>query len=325
MGVIKVLSCGGYLPKRIIANKELELELDTSDAWITQMTGIKQRHILADDEDFIDCSYQAALTAITHANISPQQINLIVMATTTPYQVMPSSAVMLQQRLNIHHCIAFDMQAACAGFLYGLANAYYLMQANPELEYALVLGCDAFSKIINHRDRATGILFGDGFGAFLLKRTTNNEKGIFYCKLGADGAGVQDLYIPWGVGQGAQTISKNEPYVKMNGKQVFKNAVTRFNNEIKRALECTQLTIADIQHIIPHQANIRILQTVASAVEMPIEKFIISLDKHGNTSAASIPLAFNKAYQEGKIKRGDIILLCGFGAGYTWGTAIFEF
>ncbi|CEK11905.1 beta-ketoacyl-ACP synthase III [Legionella hackeliae] len=326
MSNTEILACGGYLPKKIILNEDLESVLTTTDTWITQMTGIKQRHMLAENEDFLDCSYNAAFAAFTEAQISPEEINLIIVATTTPYRLMPSTAAMLQQKLQIHNCIAFDMQAACSGFIYALANAYYFMQSSPHVEYALVLGCDAFSNVIDHSDRTTGILFGDGFGAFLLKRSLDsNRKGIFYCKLGSDGKGSDDLYIPWGIGQGIENLTEKKPYILMNGKQVFKNAVFRFTQEIKQALESTHLTIEDIQYFIPHQANIRILQSVASALDIPMEKIIVSLDKHANTSAASIPLAFNQAYHEGRIKRGDLILLTGFGAGYTWGTTIFEF
>ncbi|ASQ44933.1 beta-ketoacyl-ACP synthase III [Legionella clemsonensis] len=322
----EILASGGYLPKKIILNQELESSMATTDAWITQMTGIKQRHMLSEDEDFLNCSYKAALAALEEADVSLQAINLIIVATTTPYQLMPSTAVMLQQKLGVTNCVAFDMQAACSGFLYALGTANYLMKANSQFEYALVLGCDAFSHVIDHNDRTTGILFGDGFGAFLLKRAGDSDtKGIFYCKLGSDGQGVDDLYIPWGMGQGIQTAEEKKPFIIMNGKQVFKHAVSRFTQEIKQALETMHLTIADIQHFVPHQANIRILQAVAAALNIPMEKFIVSLDKHANTSAASIPLAFNQAYQEGKIQRGDLVLLCAFGAGFTWGTTIFEF
>ncbi|WED43221.1 beta-ketoacyl-ACP synthase III [Legionella cardiaca] len=319
---IQILSCGGYLPEKVVTNKDLEAILDTSDAWITQMTGIKQRHVLTENEDFLDCSYNAAMRAIEEAGISPQLIDLIIVATTTSYQLMPSTAAMLQQKLNNPHCIAFDMQAACSGFIYALGNAYYLMRANPNIEHALILGCDVFSKIVDKNDRATSILFGDGFGAFVLKRSDNGQ-GIFYCNLGGDGAGIDELYIPWGCAKGKQ--EEHQPFIKMNGKHVFKNAVARFTHEIQQALKCAQLTVSDIQHFIPHQANIRILQTIATTLNVPMEKFIISLDKHGNTSAASIPLAFREAYLEGKIQRGDLILLCAFGAGYTWGTILFEF
>ncbi|MDI9819206.1 MULTISPECIES: beta-ketoacyl-ACP synthase III [unclassified Legionella] len=326
MEAIKILSCGGYLPNKTLTNKELEVLLDTTDNWISQMTGIKERHILDDNENFIDCSCQAALTAINRGGISNQQIDLIIIATTTPYQLMPSSAAMVQRKLGIDNAIAFDMQAACSGFVYALSSAYYFMQANPDINYALVLGCDVFSKIIDKTDRATAILFGDGFGAFLLSRSPLDDgRGIFYCKLGSDGAGVEELQIPWGVGQGMQGMAKNKPYLQMNGKQVFKQAVERFSNEIQQALEFNKLTTTDIKYFIPHQANIRILKAIAHNLDIPMEKILISLDKHGNTSAASIPLAFNAAFQEGKIKKGDLILLSGFGAGYTWGTVLLEF
>lgn len=323
---VKILSSGSYLPKKVISNNDLESIFDTSDEWITQMTGIKERHVLSAEDDFLHCSYQAALVAINQAGIASQLIDLILVGTTTPYQLMPSTAVMLQQKLGINNCIAFDLQAACSGFMFALANAYYLMQSNPAINYALVMGCDALSRLVDKNDRTTGILFGDGFGAFLLGRTSpGRDKGIFYCDIGSDGSGKDHLQIPWGISQGMDGISTTAPYIKMNGKHVFKAAVARFTIEIEQALEETNLTIGDIRYLIPHQANIRIIQSVANALNISMESFLIGLDKHGNTSAASIPLTFDTAHNQAKINRGDLILLAGFGAGYTWGTIIFEF
>ncbi|STX50439.1 3-oxoacyl-ACP synthase [Legionella busanensis] len=322
---IQVLASGGFLPKKIINNKDFEQTLDTSEEWIERMTGIKNRHFLDENDDYLQCCYNAASSAIKRANINPQEIDLIIIGTSTPYQLMPSTAVMLQQTLGIHHCIAFDMQAACSGFVYALANAYYLMQSNRNVRYALVIGSDAFTQVTDPQDRATRILFGDGFGAFLLGNLNDEKKGIFYCDIGADGLGKNALEIPWGVAKGNALVSKSSPYVVMNGKEVFKNAVKRFTECISNALKSTQLTIMDIHHIIPHQANIRIINSVAANLEIPLNRIHVTLDKHGNTSAASIPLAFEDLFNLGSVKEGDIVLLVAFGAGYTWGTIIFEF
>ncbi|KTC90151.1 ketoacyl-ACP synthase III [Fluoribacter dumoffii] len=323
---IKVIASGSFLPKKVIHNADFEKVMDTSDEWITQMTGIKKRHFLEEKEDYLNCCYHAASMAIERADLSPQLIDLIIVGTTTPYQLMPSTAVMLQQKLGINHCISFDMQAACSGFIYALANAYYMMQAHPQINYALVMGCDAFSMLTDPNDRVTRILFGDGFGAFLLKRSSENDrKGIFYCSICADGLGKGDLEVPWGVAKGYSSVEWNKPYLVMNGKKVFKNAVNQFVKNINTALEQTNLSITDVHHIIPHQANIRIIDAIANSLGISLESFHVTLNKHGNTSAASIPMAFDDLYNQGKVNPNDIILLTAFGAGYTWGTIIFEF
>ncbi|WP_419420849.1 beta-ketoacyl-ACP synthase III [Legionella sp. D16C41] len=322
---IQVITSGSYLPKKIVNNKDFEQTLDTTNEWIERMTGIKDRHFLGEEEDYLQCCFKAASIAIQRADINPQKIDLIIIGTTTPYQLMPSTAVMLQQLLGIENCIAFDMQAACSGFVYALANAYYLLKSNPSFRYALVMGCDAFTRLTDPADRSTRVLFGDGFGAFLLENLNSEKKGIFYCDIGADGLGKSALEIPWGITKGNSLITKFSPYLVMNGKEVFKNAVNRFTECIENALQKAQLTITDIHHIIPHQANTRIINAVAAAIEAPLNKIQVTLDKHGNTSAASIPLAFDDLFNQGSIKEGEIVLLVSFGAGYTWGTIIFEF
>ncbi|KTD66291.1 3-oxoacyl-ACP synthase III family protein [Legionella spiritensis] len=323
---IKISGIGSFLPAGTLNNADFEEVLDTTDEWITQMTGIKERHISGEEDDYLDCCYQAACAAINQADVHAQNIDLIIIGTSTPYQLMPSTAVMLQQKLAIERCISFDIQAACSGFIYALANAFYLMQANPRIHCALVLGCDAFFNLTDPLDRTTRILFGDGFGAFLLTRNDHHkEKGIFYCDIGADGYGKNALEIPWGVAKGFSALTTQKPYIVMNGRQVFKNAIDQFVTNIQNALKETHLTIDDLQQIITHQANIRIINAVASALDIPVEKFHVTLDRHGNTSAASIPLAFDDLLHQGKINRGELILLTAFGAGYTWGTIIFEF
>lgn len=323
---IKIISSGGCLPSKLVTNKDFEKTLDTSNEWIVEMTGIKERYFLAENDSFIDYTYQAALMAIQKADLPANSIDLIIVATTTPHQLMPSTAVILQKMLGINACISFDMQAACSGFVYALTTAYNFMQTQSNVKHALIVGCDAFSKVIDQTDRSTAILFGDGFGAVICGYSNEqNEKGIFYCDLGADGFGKESLEIPWGIGQGLELLSKVKPQVVMNGKDVFKNAVERIVNEINEALFINGLHIDEIDWIIPHQANIRILRAIASAMNIEITKFQLSVHHHGNTASASIPLLFHHLIQEGKIKRGDLVMFIGFGAGYTWGTILFEY
>ncbi|MCL9685670.1 beta-ketoacyl-ACP synthase III [Legionella maioricensis] len=323
---IKLLAIGSHLPQTVVSNLVFEKTLDTNNDWITQMTGIKERRILDESEDYLDCCHLAASNAINRADINPNLIDLIIVGTTTPYQLMPSTAVMLQQKLKIEQCIAFDMQAACSGFIYALANAIYVMQANPNINYALVMGCDSMSKVTSPNDRTTRILFGDGFGAFLLmKDKDENQKGFFYVNIGADGLGKNSLEIPWGIAKGFSSRTEANSFMTMNGPRVFKNAVERFTKSITNALNQTNLTANDIHHVITHQANIRIITQVANNLELTLDRVHVTLDKHGNTSAASIPLAADDLFTSGKMKQGEIILLSAFGAGYTWGTIILEF
>lgn len=322
---INILSSSSILPQKALTNLELEKMVDTTDEWITQMTGIKERRILSESESFIDLTYQVAADAIKKAGLTPQDIGLIVLGTTTPEQVTPSSACILQGMLDIKQCIAFDLQAACSGFLFALANAYYFMQGNANIKYALVLGCDALSKITDFTDRATCILLADGFGGVVLGRDHDvKSKGIFYCNIGTTGNNKTDLEVAWGVAKGYDALATQKKHVYMNGKEVFKNAVATFARIINEALEKTNLTIDDIDWVIPHQANIRIINTVAEKIGCPPEKLIITLTTHGNTSAASIPMAYDAAVKLGKVKKGDKVLITSFGAGFAWGIALFE-
>lgn len=323
---INIIACGGYLPQKIVSNNELEKRLKLEEGWIFQRTGILQRHELG-NENYIDSCTISSRIAIQAAQISEQDIGLILIATTTPQQLMPSSAILLQKSLGINKSISFDMQAACSGFIYALILAESLMKTN-NIKYGLVLGCDVFSKITDSNDPITGVLFGDGFGAVVLKNENKQEatsRGIFYTNYGTDTLGIEHLNIPWGAAQGVEKIESVSHCVQMKGKEVFKNAVHRLTDEIKMAMDKNNLTINEINHIVPHQANVRILQAVCQNLGIPIEKCKLTLSKQGNTSAASIPLAIDSLIQEKKVSKGDIVLLTAFGAGYAWGSVLCEF
>lgn len=319
---ISFLSSSSVLPKRVLTNFDLEKMVDTSDDWIVRMTGIRERHILSEDESYMSCALQAAQQAIAKANLKPQDIDLIVLGTSTASQLIPSTAGMLQGELGINSCVAFDLQAACSGFVYAVACAYHFLNGDPGKKYALVMGCDALSHITDWQDRKTCVLFGDGFGAVVLGKTQQTASRILYCDIGSDGKGKQDLEVPWGIGQGIETLKEKSPYLQMNGREVFKNSVYYFSRLIEQALAKNNITAADLDWVIPHQANLRIIDAVADRVSIPSEKFVVTLDKHGNTSAASIPLAYDWMVQSGKLKPGQLVLLVGFGAGYTWGVVL---
>jgi len=321
---IQILSTASVLPAKVITNTDMEKYVETSDEWITKMTGIKERHVLSGSETFISLSHAAAKLAWERAALDPAQIDMILIGTSTPEQVMPSSATILQGLLGIKSCIAFDLQAACSGFVYAMTTAYYFMQSDPSLKNALVMGCDALSRVLNWRDRSTCVLFGDGFGGVILGRGEDGQ-GIISCELGSDGTGKKDLEIPWGVAQGYAAHTEANQYIIMNGREVFKNSVTYFTQIIQGALAKNNLSTDAIDWIIPHQANKRIISAVAERLNVSADKIIMTVDKHSNTSAASIPLALDECVNIGKIKRGDKILLAGFGAGYTWGVVIFQF
>lgn len=320
---IKILSSASTLPERIVTNADLEKSLDTSDAWITKMTGIKQRHILGENESYLECTFQAAQQAIENAHLKPDDIDLIILATSTPWQTMPSTAVLVQGKLGIQQCTAFDLQAACAGFVYAVYMAYQIMKNDATKRHALLLGCEAFSKVVDWSDRQTCILFGDGFGAMVLgKAPEQKSAGILHCDVGSDGKGKQDLEIPWGLAQGYDMQEKAGKYLCMNGREVFKKSVYYFAELITNTLKKNNIITDDIDWIIPHQANIRIIDAVIERLNIPKEKFVVTLAQHANTSAASIPLAYDALAKSGKIKSGDLVLLIGFGAGYTWGTTL---
>jgi 3-oxoacyl-[acyl-carrier-protein] synthase III len=321
--VVHIVSTGGKLPSKVVLNSEIEEKLFLQPGWIKQRCGIERRHIL-EEEVFLDMAVQAADQAIASKGIEANAIDLIILATTTPQQIMPSSAVLIQGELEIEQCIAFDIQAACSGFVYALSIAESLM-CSEQIRYALVLGCDAFSKIVNHADPSTETIFGDGFGAVLLENSIEREaRGIFYKQISADGKGSAHLEVPWGLAKGFYSLEQVSPHVQMKGNEVFKQAVHHFSHQIKSALEGSNTPIDWVDHIITHQANKRIIDEVGLHLDIPMEKFVVTLVHHGNTSAASIPLALHHISQQGLLNVAKTVLMTGFGAGYTWGTVMAE-
>ncbi|MFL4981842.1 MAG: beta-ketoacyl-ACP synthase III [Xanthobacteraceae bacterium] len=314
-----VLGCGSYLPQRVLTNAELARKVDTSDEWIVQRTGIHERRIAAPGELTSDMGIKAAQAALAAAGLDPQAIDLILLATATPDNTFPASAVSIQTGLGITHGAAFDLQAVCSGFVYGLAVADGLLRG-PTFKRALVIGAETYSRILDWTDRTTCVLFGDGAGAVVLE--ASDTPGILASDLHADGKHVGILCVP-GTVSGGQVLG--DPTLKMDGQAVFKLAVGVLEDAARAALAKAGKTAADIDWLIPHQANIRIMQGTARKLKLPMEKVIVTVDEHGNTSAASIPLALDAAVRSGKVKKGDTLMLEGVGGGFTWGAVLLDF
>ncbi len=312
-----VLGCGAYLPSKILTNSDLARMVDTSDEWITERTGIKSRHIAADGEKTSDLGLAAAKDALAHAGIEPGSIDFIVLATSTPDNTFPATAVAIQAALGLNHGFAFDVQAVCSGFVYALNIADTIIRAG-QAKRALVIGAETFSRILDWEDRGTCVLFGDGAGAIVLEaqkvQDPMRERCIIGSLLRSDGRHKDKLYVDGGPSS-TQTVG----HLRMQGKEVFRFAVNAIAEVVEAALHANNLTPRDIDWFVPHQANKRILDGTAKKVGIPPEKIVITLDKHGNTSAASIPLALATAVQDGRIKKGDLILLEAMGGGFTWG------
>ncbi len=312
MGV-RLVSTGSYLPDRVLSNFDLEKMVDTSDHWITTRTGIKERRI-SQGETTSDMATEAAFRALS--STSPEEVELIVVATATPDAFFPSTACKVQSKLGNRKAVAFDVSAACTGFIYALYVADSILRSKDK-KNALVIGAERFSKIVNWEDRSTCILFGDGAGAVYLE--TSEDEGILAFDLGADGSYGEFLFVP--------SVGSNEDFpffVKMKGNEVFKVAVRTMVESAKRALEKASLKAEDLSLLIPHQANLRIISAVAQRLNIPQEKVFVNLDKYGNTSAASIPIALDEALRQGKLKKGDLVLLVAFGGGFTWGSCVIK-
>ncbi|NQW34341.1 MAG: ketoacyl-ACP synthase III [Methylophilales bacterium] len=312
----KINATGSYLPERILSNKDLEKSLDTTDEWIVSRTGIKERHIIGDDETTSDMAYKAALDALKSSTINPSEIDLIIVATTTPDKVFPSTACSVQNKLNIGECPAFDIQAVCSGFIYALSIADKFIKTGAK-KNILVIGADAMSRITDYTDRSNAILWGDGAGAVIL--TATDKPGILSTHIHSEGKYESMLHVPR-----SNNPSKKDT-IEMQGNQVFKMAVNTLDRIVDETLNANNLMKSDIDWLVPHQANIRILEATAKKLEMPMDKVVVTLDKHGNTSAASIPLALDYGVKSGKIKSGETILMEAFGGGFTWGSALIKY
>lgn len=313
----RITGTGSYLPERILTNAELERMIDTTDEWIFTRTGIRERHIVADGEYTSDMALEAAKKAIDAADIDIKSIDLIVLATTTPDRTFPSTACLLQQKLGIINCPAFDLQAVCSGFVYALATADNFIKAGAA-KCVLVVGADAMSRITDWTDRSNCILWGDGAGAVILQ--ASDEQGILSTHLHANGNYADMLTVP----QGVSNQSGNKT-ILMEGNAVFKMAVNTLDSIVDDTLEANGLEKSDIDWLVPHQANIRILQSTAKKLGMSMDRVVTTVDKHGNTSAASIPLALDVAVRDGRIKRGETILMEAFGGGFTWGSVLMKY
>ena len=317
----KFTSIGAYVPPKVLTNEELERIVDTSDEWITKRTGIKTRHI-AENEVTSDLAYKAAVDALKNASMKPDEIDMIIVATITPdYFTMPSTACVVADKLGIIRP-AMDISAACTGFIYALANAKAFVESGM-YKNVLIIGAETLSKIVNWKDRTTCVLFGDGAGAAIISATKEKKEAIIDVDINANGAYQDYLITPGrGVKYGCDT---DRIWLEMKGNETFKVAVKTLSQSVRDILKRNNLTSDDIDWFIPHQANYRIIDAVARAIKMPKEKSVLTVHKYGNTSSASIPMAINDMVSEGKIKKGDLMLLDAFGGGFTWGSALVPF
>ncbi|PIJ51936.1 3-oxoacyl-ACP synthase [Erwinia sp. OLTSP20] len=314
----KILGTGSYLPAQVRTNADLEKMVDTSDEWIVTRTGIRERRVAAADETVASMGTQAAKNALEMAGIRKEDIGLIIVATTSSSHAFPSSACIIQQQLEINDCAAFDIAAACAGFTYALSIADQYVK-NGALKYALVIGSDALVRTLNPEDRGTVILFGDGAGAVVLG--ASEAPGIISTHLHADGRYGQLLTLPYP----SRDPQAEATWLTMSGNEVFKVAVTELAHIVEETLSANQLDRSELDWLVPHQANLRIISATAKKLGMGMDKVVVTLDRHGNTSAASVPAALDEAVRDGRIQRGQLILLEAFGGGFTWGSALVRF
>ncbi len=318
---------GSYVPERLVTNEDLAQIVDTSDEWIRTRSGITERRIAAPGEATSDLAVQAALRAITDAGLTKEDIDLLIVATVTPDQPFPATACLVQTKLGLQPIAAFDISAACTGFLYILETAAALLERGP-YRHALIIGAEKFSAIVDWQDRTTCVLFGDGAGAAIISRENKSGFEIIDTLIGADGANADILCIPAGgtaCPSSPQTLEAHLQYVKMNGREVFKQAVRVMGQVAQTLLARHGLTPADIKVIIPHQANVRIIEALAKGFDLPLDRFFINLHHYGNTSAASIPLALDEARKAYDWQKGDYVLLVAFGAGLTWGSTLLKY
>ena len=322
-----ILGTGSELPSKVMTNVELERLVDTSDEWITTRTGIKERRILEEGKGNADMAYHASVRALKDAGLGARDLEAIIMGTVTPDYPFPSSACVLEDMLGARKVFSFDVNAACSGFLNALAVANSFIRTGM-VRNALVVGSDALSRLLNWQDRNTCVLFGDGAGAVVLGAASDGDRGVLSTRLRTDGSYVKTLYVPAGGSlkpANIESVERNEHTITMNGKEVFKVAVRSMEEISREALEEAGVSVGQVSLVIPHQANHRIITALAERLGVPMEKVVVNLDKYGNTSAASVPVALDEARRQGRIRAGDVVLLNAFGAGFAWGAAVIRF
>nr|WP_274610956.1 beta-ketoacyl-ACP synthase III [Rhodovibrio sodomensis] len=315
----RIIGCGGYLPERVVTNAELARRVDTSDEWIRQRTGIQERRIAAADENTSDLGTAAARTALERAGVDVDQLDLIIVATATPDETFPATATTIQARLGMTRGAAFDVQAVCTGFVYALAVADNFLRLG-QARTALVIGAETFSRILDWEDRTTCVLFGDGAGAVVLQAQETDghtPSGVLSTHLYSDGRHHDALYV-----DGGPSSTQSTGQLRMEGREVFRHAVVRMAEAIDAALSANQLGASDVDWLVPHQANMRIIEATGKRLNLSPERVVTTVDRHANTSAASIPLALFEAVEDGRIQEGDLVLLEGMGGGFTWGSAL---
>jgi 3-oxoacyl-[acyl-carrier-protein] synthase-3 len=318
----RIAGTGSYLPEKILTNADLEKIVETSDEWIRTRTGIEQRHVVVDGQTTSDLAEQASRRAMQDAGVGPEDVDLIVVGTTTPDFVFPNVGTLLQSRLGIHGCPAFSLEAACAGFLYALSVADKFVRLG-EAKCALVVGAETLTRIVDWTDRGTCVLFADGAGAVILK--PSEEPGIISTHLHADGRYKDLLQYPDGVSTGFNLVREGKAGVRMKGNEVYKVAVNTLGALVTETLAANKVGKDEVDWLIPHQANIRIIEAIAKRLELPMERVIVTINTQGNTSAASVPLALDTGIRDGRIKRGQLLLLEAFGGGFTWGSALIRY
>lgn len=315
----RFIGFGGYLPERVVTNDELSLQVETSDAWIRERTGIRQRHIANEKESCTFMAVQAAKQALEYAKISANEVDAIIVATCTPDRVFPSTAVMVQRELGIEKAFAFDVSSACAGFVFALSVANNFIQMG-QAKNILLIGSEVYSRIMDWNDRRTCVLFGDGAGAVLMTAHDQDDgNGVLSVHLHTDGQYSDLLFV-----EGIPSIGKEGCFLRMNGKEVFRHAVTKLSETVEEALSAHNLSHEDIDWLVPHQANLRIINGMGKKLNLPANQVVVTVDRHANTSAASIPLAMNEAIRDGRIQLGDLVVIEALGGGLSWGSSIFR-
>ena len=315
----RIVGTGRYLPEKIMTNADLEKIVDTSDEWIRTRTGVERRHVCAEDQTTSDMCIEAAKVAMDDAGVTPEDIDMVITGTTTPDLIFPNISTIIQHELGIPACTAFSLEAACTGFIYALTTADKFIKAG-EAKCALVIGAECITKLVDWNDRNTCVLFGDGAGAVILK--ASEQPGIISCHLGADGKYKDLLYYPVGASKNLAAAGTDAARIMMTGNDVFKVAVKTLGKIAAETLEDAGVTKEELDWLVPHQANIRIIQAMAKRLDMPMEKVILTVQDHGNTSAASVPMALDVGIRDGRIKPGQLVLMEAFGGGFTWGSVL---